>query len=102
MTSDWWGSLTSHFSRITSHFVFIALVIEAIFLRHNPRPYSLRTLEPGQIRCVCCDNSAQNAAGDHVADKMIIHRYKADEHRTQGTVPMTRPCGVAINHTVRN
>src|SRR6266480_8071559 len=36
--------------------------------------------EPGQIRRVCGDNPAQNAASNHVADKMIIHRHKAHEH----------------------
>src|SRR5438874_9705872 len=38
--------------------------------------------EPGQMRRVCGDNAAQNAAGDHVADKMIVHRHKAHEHRS--------------------
>src|SRR5438046_506630 len=38
--------------------------------------------EPGQMRRICGDNPAQTAAGDHVADKMIIHRHKAHEHRS--------------------
>src|SRR5438477_12603685 len=38
--------------------------------------------EPGEMRCVCGDNPAQNAASNHVADKMIIHRHKAHEHRS--------------------
>src|SRR6266536_1005617 len=33
------------------------------------------------MRRVCGDDPAQNAAGNHVANKMIIHRHKAHEHR---------------------
>src|SRR6266567_2587346 len=35
------------------------------------------------MRRLCGDNPAQNAAGNHVADKMIIHRHKA--HEQHGT-----------------
>src|SRR5439155_8837590 len=41
-----------------------------------------RAFESGEMRCVCGDNPAQNAASNHVADKMIIHCHKAHEHRS--------------------
>jgi len=31
---------------------------------------------------VCGDDPTQNAAGNHVANKMIIHCHKAYEHRS--------------------
>src|SRR6266513_3146397 len=34
------------------------------------------------MRRVCGDNPAQNAASNHVADKMIVHCHKAHEHRS--------------------
>src|SRR6266705_4662378 len=32
------------------------------------------------MRCVHGDQPAQDAAGDHIANKMVIRRHQADEH----------------------
>src|SRR4030095_12902111 len=42
----------------------------------------LSRLKPRQVRRVHRDDSTQHAAGNHVADEMIVHRHKAPEHRS--------------------
>jgi hypothetical protein len=39
-----------------------------------------RHFEPRQMRRVHGDQPAQHAAGDDIADEMIVHRYKTQEH----------------------
>ena len=52
------------------------------------------------MRRVCGDDPAQNTPGNYVADKIIIRRHKAHEHRSTKNGAYDSTAGVAINHTI--